>query len=127
MRLSADSPDGDASVSADSALVQRAIINLLSNAVRHADVSSTVRVAVNAKPVAVALSVANHGSPTPKDQLSRMFERFVRLDPSRTLSDGGAGLGLAIVSSIMSAHGGSAQATSDDADLTTFTRTFPAA
>lgn len=118
--------NGDASVSADSALVQRAIINLMSNAVRHAHVSSTVGVAVNAKPGTVTLSVANQGSAIPKDQLSRMFERFVRLDPSRTRSDGGAGLGLAIVSSIMSAHGGSVQASSDDAGLTTFTLTFPA-
>jgi two-component system heavy metal sensor histidine kinase CusS len=120
---------GSGTVGADRALAQRAITNLLTNAIRHADPASTVRVAISSAPAGgVCLSVANDGEPIPEAQLARLFDRFYRADPSRTRDSGGAGLGLAIVRSIMRAHGGDASARNDTARRrTVFELFFPAA
>jgi len=117
---------GDAMVTADRLLVQRAITNLVSNAVRHARPQSVVSVAVNRLASDVVLSVSNQGDGIPEDQLERIFDRFYRVDPARARSDGGTGLGLAIVRSIMTAHGGQVQATSRPGGETVFTLVFPA-
>ncbi len=118
---------GDASVQADRLLVQRAITNLLTNAIRHADASSTVSVAVQTDDGTATVAVANKGRPIPAGQLGRIFERFVRLDAARARTDGGSGLGLAIVKSIMQAHGGRVHASSDDTGATVFMLVFPGA
>ena len=117
---------GEATVSADRLLVQRAITNLVSNAVRHADPQSVVRVAITVRASDVCLSVSNQGAGIPEDQLERIFDRFYRVDPARTRRDGGTGLGLAIVRSIMAAHGGRVQAASHPGGDTVFTLLFPA-
>jgi two-component system heavy metal sensor histidine kinase CusS len=116
---------GDASVVADRLLVQRAITNLVSNAVRHANAGSTVRVQVSRHVPGAALAVSNEGAEIPAEHLARIFDRFYRVDPARTRSDGGTGLGLAIVRSIMRAHGGQVDASSERG-TTTFTLHFPA-
>ena len=108
------SVQGNASVRADRALAQRAITNLLTNAIRHADRQSAVLVEVATTPNGGArVSVTNQGDAIPNAQLERLFDRFYRADPSRTRDSGGAGLGLAIVRSIMHAHGGEVSARSD--------------
>jgi signal transduction histidine kinase len=85
-------------------LLSRAISNLLSNAIRHA--ASTVNVSVQTVSGSVVVTVDDNGPGVPEAERDRIFERFVRLDESRTRSDGGAGLGLAIVEEIVSAHDG---------------------
>jgi two-component system OmpR family sensor kinase len=52
------------------------------------------------------MSVADHGPGLQMDELDRIFEPFYRADPSRSRDSGGAGLGLSIVSAVVSAHGG---------------------
>lgn len=116
---------GEATVTADRLLVQRAITNLVSNAVRHAAAPSVVRIAIDRQPSGVLLSVSNQGPGIPEDQLERIFDRFYRVDPARTRGDGGTGLGLAIVRSIMSAHGGHVRAASQPGGATVFTLVFP--
>ena len=117
---------GAASVNADRLLIQRAITNLLSNAIRHAEADSTVTVAVEATSAGARLDVANVGESIPADQIERIFDRFFRVDASRARLSGGAGLGLSIVRSIMQAHGGDVSATSDPGTRrTTFTLRFP--
>ena len=69
--------------------------------------------------------MSNVGERIPDDQLDRIFDRFYRLDHARARSDGGAGLGLAIVRSIMAAHAGGVRAHSEPAGVTVFTLTFP--
>jgi two-component system heavy metal sensor histidine kinase CusS len=119
--------DGQASVSADRLLVQRALTNILSNAVRHATPASAVRVRISQSKGSAEVRVTNRGDVIPSQQLERVFDRFYRLDASRARFSGGAGLGLAIVRSIMQAHGGRVSASSDtDAGTTTFTLQFPA-
>lgn len=113
-------------IAADRLLVQRAITNLLSNAVRHASARSRVEVALEAGADAVTLSVANRGETIAPEHLDRIFERFWRGDTGRARREGGTGLGLAIVRSIMKAHGGSIRVQSG-AGRTTFTLEFPRA
>jgi two-component system heavy metal sensor histidine kinase CusS len=115
---------GEATVRADRLLVERAITNLVSNAIRHANAHSTVGIAVTSEMASVILSVTNHGQEIPASQLERIFDRFYRIDSARARRDGGTGLGLAIVRSIMTAHGGRVQAHSGDGK-TVLTLAFP--
>lgn len=122
LRVEGDAPP----IQADRLLVQRAITNLLSNAVRHAFDGSWVDVTVATAGARVTLAVTNQGQPIDPAHLDRLFERFWRGDAGRGRREGGTGLGLAIVRSIMAAHAGSVEVRSD-ADGTTFTLSFPAA
>lgn len=119
---------GDATIQADRLLVQRAVTNLLSNAVRHARADSVVDVGIDRTPAGTTLSVSNLGDPIPPEHLERLFDRFYRADASRARWSGGTGLGLAIVRSIMQAHGGHVHAASDPATgRSTFSLDFPVA
>lgn len=111
-------------VIAERLLVQRAITNLLSNAVRHALDGSWVEVTVGADGQRVTLAVSNEGLTIPPQHLERIFDRFWRGDAGRGRREGGTGLGLAIVRSIMRAHAGSVEVRSE-AGRTTFTLAFP--
>lgn len=118
---------GRGRATADRLLVQRALTNLLSNAVRHAAPESAVQVRITGKNGNSEVRITNNGETIPPQQLERVFDRFYRLDASRARHSGGAGLGLAIVRSIMKAHGGTVDASSDpSAGTTTFTLRFPA-
>lgn len=89
-------------------LLRRALANLLSNALRHAPAGSTVQLVATRLPQAWALRVTNTADLLPEGAPERLFERFYRVDPSRTDSAQSSGLGLAIVRSIMLLHGGCA-------------------
>jgi two-component system heavy metal sensor histidine kinase CusS len=97
---------GEAEVTANEPLIQRALTNLISNAIKHADVGSCIRIEIGRAAKGVGLEVINQGEPIPAAQLRRIFERFHRLDASRARQDGGTGLGLAIVDAIATRHGG---------------------
>jgi signal transduction histidine kinase len=84
--------------------LSRVLRNLLDNAARHARSRVELRVRV-ADGVAV-VTVADDGPGIPEPDRARVFDRFVRLDSDRARSSGGAGLGLAIVSEVVAAHGG---------------------
>jgi two-component system, OmpR family, heavy metal sensor histidine kinase CusS len=119
--------EGEASVRADPLLVQRAITNLVSNAMRHARPGTPVRVEIERGPAGVEVRVVNRGEAIHAEHLGRIFDRFYRVDASRARLSGGTGLGLAIVRSIMQAHGGSVAAASDaGSGITVFTLAFPA-
>ena len=118
---------GMATVSADHLLVQRAITNLVANAIRHAYANTTISVVIAAEEGSATLAVSNQGEGIAAIHLTRIFDRFYRIDAGRARLDGGTGLGLAIVRSIMSAHGGLATARSQPGGETTFSLIFPAA
>ncbi len=88
----------------DSAALHRLVRNLTDNAERYA--GSVVRLGVRSQSGQVKLSVADDGPGVPAAEQGRIFERFVRLDNARARDTGGAGLGLAIVAAVASAHGG---------------------
>lgn len=116
---------GGAEVEADQILVQRAITNLLTNAIRHADVPSVVSVSLRSDAAHAYVDVSNRGPGIPPHQIKRVFERFARLDSARARSDGaGTGLGLPIVRSVMLAHGGTVEAVSEADGTTTFSLVF---
>lgn len=117
--------DGVARVRADRVLVQRAVTNLVSNAIRHAFANSVVRVSVKAEAQHTLLAVTNLGEGITQADLERVFDRFYRVDAARARTDGGTGLGLAIVRSIMAAHGGNVTARSEPGGDTSFTLSFP--
>jgi signal transduction histidine kinase len=102
--------------------IVRVLRNLVSNAERHA--TSSVHITVNsAADNGVALSVSNDGLAIPAAKSLEIFERFSRLDDSRYRDEGGAGLGLAIVSELMRSHNGTVQLL-PGANGATFVATF---
>jgi len=117
--------EGSARVVGDRRLLQRALGNLLSNAIRHTPKGRSVRVALRVEGDAVAIFIENPGTPIPPDDLPKIFDRFFRVDPSRQRRGEGAGLGLAIVKSIIDIHGGTIEAESDERS-TRFRITLPA-
>lgn len=116
---------GAATVIGDRLLIQRAITNLMSNAIRHARANSKVNLLIAMENGSTILAVANEGDSIAPQHLERIFDRFYRIDSARARLDGGAGLGLAIVRSIMTAHGGWVSVQSLTGSWTTFTLSFP--
>ncbi|WP_380172509.1 sensor histidine kinase [Kineococcus sp. DHX-1] len=93
-----------ARVLGDASALARVLRNLVDNAVRHA--RSSVAVELRRNGSQAVLVVTNDGAPVPVADRERIFDRFVRLDESRTRDAGGSGLGLAVVRDVVTAHGG---------------------
>jgi len=104
-------PDGPLWVDADRDRLAQIVANYLSNAVRYAPEGSTVTVSGRGGPD-VVLAVRDQGPGLTSEQRERVFERFYRIDPSRSRSLGGSGVGLAIVRGLAEAMGGRAWAES---------------
>lgn len=103
--------DGRGEVHGDRLMIRRAISNLVSNAINHTPRGGAINVLVEDDGYgAVRLSVENAGDGIAPEHLTRLFDRFYRVDPSRQRSTDGAGLGLAITKSIVAAHHGTVQA-----------------
>jgi two-component system, OmpR family, heavy metal sensor histidine kinase CusS len=118
---------GDGVIRGDAMLFRRALGNLLGNALRHTPGGGSVTLAAcTTAEGAVAVSVKDTGEGIAPKHLPRAFDRFYRPDRSRPHGEGGAGLGLAIVHSIMRLHGGSASIQSEVEEGTTVTLRFPA-
>jgi two-component system, OmpR family, heavy metal sensor histidine kinase CusS len=82
--------------------------NLVSNAIAHTPRGGSVSLSASTADAELRIEVADTGIGIPMEALPRVFDRFFRVDPSRSQSSGGTGLGLAIVQSIMTLHGGRA-------------------
>ncbi|MDJ0313860.1 HAMP domain-containing sensor histidine kinase [Arthrobacter sp. H35-D1] len=98
-----------ARVTGDAQRLGQVLRNVLENANRHAKSSIAIELASGSDGVVVVID--NDGDPVPAADRERIFERFVRLDESRSRESGGSGLGLAIAAGIMSAHHGTITAT----------------
>jgi len=123
-----DESSGDTVTAADPDLVDRAVWNLLDNALRFAPEASRVVLAVRGSDDAVTLEVRDQGPGLGDIQPQDVFERFFRADASRTHADQeGTGLGLAIVRAIAEAHGGSVHAESPPGGGAQFTLVLPRA
>ena len=97
---------GDAQANIEIAHLRRALINLLSNAVQHTAPGQVIDVRIEALGDQISLAVTNPGEPIAGEHLPRLFERFYRVDASRSNSGANHGLGLAIVKAIALMHGG---------------------
>lgn len=101
-----DGPDDTARVDAEPRYLHRALQNLVSNAMRHAE--SRVRVTYRIDPERCWIDIEDDGPGVPEEAWERVFTPFLRLDDSRTRASGGHGLGLSIVRRIIYWHGGRA-------------------
>ena len=117
---------GSARVMGDRLMIQRAISNLLSNALRHCPAGQTVSLLIEQGATQVSLLVSNPGAGIEAQHLPHLFDRFYRVDSSRCRAQGSTGLGLAIVRSIMSLHQGVAEVKSLPGAMTVFRLGFPA-
>ncbi|MDR9946789.1 Cu(+)/Ag(+) sensor histidine kinase [Enterobacter sichuanensis] len=111
-------------IEGDPQMFRRAINNLLSNALRYTPTGKTVTVSISKRGNDVELITENPGTPIPQVHLSKLFDRFYRVDPSRQRKGEGSGIGLAIVKSIVTAHHGKVRVESD-AVSTRFILTVP--
>jgi len=107
------------------ALLEQAVVNLIDNAIKYSEPESPVSVEAARKDGRVAISVRDSGCGIEKKHLSRLFERFYRIDKARSRNLGGTGLGLAIVKHIAQAHGGSVEVESTPGKGSTFTVFLP--
>lgn len=103
--------------------MERVFDNLIRNAVNYSFRNSTIQIKVQRQNERISIQFINDGNTIPEDKLSRIFERFYRLDASRTSHTGGAGLGLAIAKEIVLLHGGTITAASQN-DKIIFTVTL---
>jgi two-component system OmpR family sensor kinase len=112
----------------DSDRIRQVITNLLSNALVHTTPGTPVHVQVESTTGGeIRIIVRDHGPGVTPEAAAHLFQRFYRVDASRTRSRGGSGLGLAIVESVVTASGGTVTCESSPQDGSTFTVTLPAA
>ncbi|MGY4490442.1 heavy metal sensor histidine kinase [Pseudomonas sp. TE3610] len=116
---------GDAQVHIERAHLRRALINLLSNAVQHTAAGQQIDVHIAPHDQQVDIEVSNPGPQIDAEHLPKLFERFYRVDASRSNSGANHGLGLAIVKAIALMHGGSVFVRSQDG-ANTFGISLPA-
>lgn len=102
------SSDCDSAViEADGDLMARAFSNLISNAVKYGKDGKSIKIWIHKTKSTVSISVLNYGEVIPKENLEHIFDRFYRVENSRSVETGGSGLGLAIAKKIAEMHGGS--------------------
>jgi two-component system, OmpR family, heavy metal sensor histidine kinase CusS len=126
--VSLTSSAAEAAVTAelDRTLVQRAVGNLVSNALANTPPGGAVVLGTNADDSTVRIEVSDTGVGIPAEALPKVFDRFFRVDSSRSQGSGGTGLGLAIVQSIALLHGGNVEISSQLGQGTRVTLCMPA-
>ena len=100
-------------ITADGNLLARLFDNLINNAIKYGSEGKKIIVKVDATDTVVTVSVTNFGYVIPKEELPLLFEKFYRVEQSRSINTGGTGLGLAIAKNIVDMHGGTIGVTSD--------------
>ena len=105
IRLHCDCPE-DLSARIHPGLLEQALVNLIDNAIKYSEPNKEIWIEAAGTAEGVRLSVLDQGCGIEARHLHRLFERFYRVDASRSRKTGGTGLGLAIVKHIAIAHGG---------------------
>lgn len=105
--------------------ITQALVNILSNAIRYSNEGSTIFIGEKLKDNKVIISIEDQGIGISEEDLKYVFERFYRADKSRTRATGGTGIGLTIVKSIVSSHGGEVKLESKLGEGSKFTIILP--
>jgi two-component system phosphate regulon sensor histidine kinase PhoR len=112
-------------ITADADKLDQILSNLLTNAVKYSPGGGEITVKASRTEAGVEVSVADEGMGIPKDHLSKIFERFHRVDNRDTRRVGGTGIGLFLVKHLVEAHGGSIKVESELGKGSTFTFSLP--
>jgi two-component system, OmpR family, sensor kinase len=114
-------------VNGDDTRLRQVVGNLVRNALVHTPPQTPIDISLSTEDSIARLSVADHGPGLAADDIDRIFEPFYRADPSRSRDSGGAGLGLSIVSAVVTAHGGHVKVRETEGGGATFEVELPLA
>ena len=117
--------DSNSEIKVHSALLEQALVNLIINAIQHSNSNTTISLIGQMKDKKIIISVQDEGIGIEKKHHTRLFERFYRIDSSRSRNDGGTGLGLSIVKHIVNAHKGEISLESEIGKGSIFTIKIP--
>jgi len=123
--LAVELPEKLPPVNIDSRRIGEVLRNLLENAVAHTGKGDTITVTARQRDKLVEVSVTDTGEGIPAQELPKIFERFYRVDKSRTRATGGSGLGLTIAKRLVEAHGGRIEVQSEPGKGSRFAFTLP--
>lgn len=116
--------EDDLTVYGDSMKLARVFNNILKNAISYSYPNSPIKVYAGKREKDIVICFINQGKTIPQEKLDAIFEKFFRMDEARSTNTGGAGLGLAIAKEIVTLHGGTIGASSEN-EMTTFSVTLP--
>jgi len=122
-QVSVNMPDG-LTLWGDADKLARVFNNILKNAIAYSYENSVIDISAQQQDKNIIITFTNQGNPIPRERLETIFEKFFRLDTSRSTNTGGAGLGLAIAKEILNAHGGNIFVQSNT-EKTVFTVVLP--
>lgn len=125
LQLSSDVPGGLPAVNIDFLRIKQVLLNLLENAMAHTPAGGSINVSASLNAGFVEVSVSDTGGGIPADEVDNIFERFHRVDKSRSRSTGGSGLGLTIARYIIEEHQGRIWASSELGKGSRFSFTLP--
>jgi two-component system, OmpR family, sensor histidine kinase ArlS len=125
INLIQNSPDSEAAIQGDAFRIKQAIFNLVDNAIKYNSAGGTVSLATHIEGELVIIEVADTGIGIAAADLPRIFDRFFRVDKSRSRQRGGSGLGLAIVKKIVEDHRGAISVNSIPGCGSTFRVSLP--
>lgn len=112
-------------ISADSDILELAIINLMDNAAKYSPSPAEIKVTLELREEEAKITIADKGIGIPEADIEHIFERFYTVNKAHSRRLGGAGLGLSIVKTIIERHDGTISVTSKPSHGTTFTITLP--
>ncbi|TYR74769.1 cell wall metabolism sensor histidine kinase WalK [Rossellomorea vietnamensis] len=118
-------PENALFVDIDKDKLTQVLDNIISNALKYSPEGGLITFSVTEKEEHILISVSDQGLGIPQDNLTKIFERFYRVDKARSRQMGGTGLGLAIAKEMISAHGGTIWAESKEGKGTTISFTLP--
>ncbi|MDP8262068.1 MAG: ATP-binding protein [Candidatus Ancaeobacter aquaticus] len=96
----------DFTISADKDRIEQIIVNIIDNAVKYSEPGGIIKISLEKEKDALKIKITDSGIGIPQEELTRVFERFYRVDKARSSERGGTGLGLSIVKHIVSLHNG---------------------
>ncbi|MFH0846872.1 MAG: ATP-binding protein [Chloroflexota bacterium] len=127
IQMTTELPDKLPPVNIDPQRISQVLRNLLENAITHTGAGGSIKVVAESRDNLIKVGVTDTGEGIPAEDMPYLFERFYRVDKSRSRATGGTGLGLTIAKRLVEAHGGTIEAQSELGKGSRFTFTIPLA